>query len=204
MMEQHLIYGAGGLAQELNAYFPNYFHGFIDDNRATESYEGLPVLSFDQIYPAFSFVCIAVGDPRRRQELAERLNQKGIASCPGLWSTESLYYGHTEIKVGPGSVIAPGCILTTHINIGIHTYINIGTTVGHRAQIGSYCNICPGVHISGDCIIEDGVFIGSGATIKEKVRIGAGARIAMGAAVIRDVLPGTLVAGVPAIIKVSR
>jgi acetyltransferase-like isoleucine patch superfamily enzyme len=47
-------------------------------------------------------------------------------------------------------------------------------------------------------VIEDGVWVGSRAMILKGVRVGEGAIVAAGAVVVRDVAPGTMVAGVPA------
>jgi acetyltransferase-like isoleucine patch superfamily enzyme len=47
-------------------------------------------------------------------------------------------------------------------------------------------------------VIEDDVWIGSGAVITDGVRVGKGAVVAAGAVVTKDVLPHTVVGGVPA------
>jgi acetyltransferase-like isoleucine patch superfamily enzyme len=47
-------------------------------------------------------------------------------------------------------------------------------------------------------VIEDDVWIGSGAVITDGVRIGKGAVVAAGAVVTKDVMPHTVVGGVPA------
>lgn len=49
-----------------------------------------------------------------------------------------------------------------------------------------------------DVIIENDVWVGSGATILKGVRVGRGSVIAAGAVVNKDVLPYTIVGGVPA------
>jgi len=53
-------------------------------------------------------------------------------------------------------------------------------------------------------IIEDNAIIGSRAVIKAGVTIGKNSVVAMGAVVINDVPPDTVVAGVPAKPKYSR
>jgi acetyltransferase-like isoleucine patch superfamily enzyme len=47
-------------------------------------------------------------------------------------------------------------------------------------------------------VVEDDVWIGAGAIITDGVRIGKGAVVAAGAVVTKDVLPHTVVAGIPA------
>jgi acetyltransferase-like isoleucine patch superfamily enzyme len=50
-------------------------------------------------------------------------------------------------------------------------------------------------------VIEDDVWVCAGATILPGVTIGKGSIVAAGAVVTRDVPPGILVAGVPAVPK---
>lgn len=52
--------------------------------------------------------------------------------------------------------------------------------------------------MKGCCEIYDNVFIGADATILSDVAIGPNAVVAAGAVVTKDVLPGTVVAGIPA------
>jgi acetyltransferase-like isoleucine patch superfamily enzyme len=60
------------------------------------------------------------------------------------------------------------------------TQVTAGVIVCGRASVGKKCWIAPN------------------ATIERGVRIGDGAVVGMGAVVRKDVLPGTVVAGVPA------
>jgi acetyltransferase-like isoleucine patch superfamily enzyme len=55
-----------------------------------------------------------------------------------------------------------------------------------------------------DVIFEDDIWIGSGAIILKGVKVGRGSIIAAGALVNRNVLPYTIVAGVPAKVLSSR
>lgn len=55
-----------------------------------------------------------------------------------------------------------------------------------------------------DVIIEDDVWVGAGATVLKGVRLGRGSIVAAGAVVNRDVLPYTIVGGIPAKIIALR
>ena len=87
------------------------------------------------------------------------------------------------LEIGSGSIIAPGCTLTTNIVIGRHVHINIGCTVSHDARIDDFATLSPGAHISGHVHIGSDVFIGTGACIINgsegaPLIIGAGAVVA--------------------------
>jgi bifunctional UDP-N-acetylglucosamine pyrophosphorylase/glucosamine-1-phosphate N-acetyltransferase len=73
------------------------------------------------------------------------------------------------------------------------------------AQIGANVNIGAGTitcNFDGTAkhrtVVEDGAFIGSDTMLRAPVTIGRGAYTGAGSVVVRDVPPGTVVAGVPA------
>jgi acyl-[acyl carrier protein]--UDP-N-acetylglucosamine O-acyltransferase len=82
--------------------------------------------------------------------------------------------------------------------IGAHTWLMKKAHAGHDAIIGERCELAPGVVIGGSAEIGDGVKIGVNASVLPYVKIGNGARVGAGAVVVSDVLPGDVVAGVPA------
>lgn len=108
------------------------------------------------------------------------------------------------------------------MEIGSHTFINYGSSIGAtlRVVIGSHCNI--GSHViimdndfhrleperrnerpeSAPVILEDNVWLGVRAVVLRGVTIGAGSVIAAGSVVVKDVPPRCLAGGVPA--KVIR
>lgn len=91
-------------------------------------------------------------------------------------------------------------------NFGMFPPFN--TDCGKNTLIGHNVTLCTINHNSdpehrGDMVfkpihIEENVWIGAGAIILPGVRIGAGAIVAAGAVVTKNVVPRTVVAGVPA------
>ncbi len=110
------------------------------------------------------------------------------------------------VEIGENAVILMGAIVNIGAVIGAETMLDMNVVVGGRAQIGQRCHIGAGSVIAGvvepasavPVVIEDGVMIGANAVILEGVRVGQGSVVAAGAIVVRDVLPFTVVAGVPA------
>lgn len=95
----------------------------------------------------------------------------------GYINNDVRIYCFNSIKIGENVAIAEDVIIRDSDNHPIN---------------GNYENI------SKPIIIGDKVWIGMRATILKGVTIGDGAVVAAGAVVTKDVLPGTLVAGVPA------
>ena len=85
-----------------------------------------------------------------------------------------------------------------HNNVSVASNV---TFVCHDVMQKVFNNINPDKHVKKKygCIeVMDNVFIGSNSTILYNVRIGPNAVVAAGSVVVKDVPPGTIVAGVPA------
>lgn len=100
----------------------------------------------------------------------------------------------SEAEIGEGTVFAHGMI---------------GTVIHPRARIGCRVLIAHGVTIGGRSrqpgtpVIEDDVYIAPGAKILGDVRIGRDSLIGANAVVLSSVPPGSLVVGVPGVVKRS-
>jgi len=92
-----------------------------------------------------------------------------------------------SIRIGANCMIGPFCYITDHDHGTI-----AGIPVNQQALIGE------------PVVIEDDVWIGAHVTVLKGIRIGTGAVVGAGAVVTRDVLPNTIVAGVPARVIASR
>jgi len=119
-----------------------------------------------------------------------------------IWS----HLARTQLSAGPGATL----------RLGAGTFVNTGTSISARASvdIGRRCQIANHVVIMDSdfhgvlerdapeppapIVIEDDVWLAVRSTVLKGVRIGRGAVVAAGSVVVRDVPPGTLVAGVPA------
>lgn len=111
-----------------------------------------------------------------------------------------------RVKLADRVVIMMGAIINLGVEIGEGTMIDMGAVLGGRVKVGKNCHIGAGTVLAGvieppsalPVIVEDNVVIGANAVILEGVRVGSGAVVAAGAVVVEDVLPNTVVAGVPA------
>jgi len=88
--------------------------------------------------------------------------------------------------------------LTGKFYLGVNVIINSGAVVEHDCVVGDHVHVATGAHLAGAVRIGAGAHIGIGATVKQGIAIGANAVVGAGAVVVKDVLPDTLVVGVPA------
>jgi sugar O-acyltransferase (sialic acid O-acetyltransferase NeuD family) len=201
-----VIVGAGGFGREIawlvdaiNQDHPSYdFLGFVDDAGAAppEGYDVLDTLDGWVARPraGVQMVC-AIGDPYTRLRVARRLDAAGSAFA-------TLVHPNVErsrwVRIGAGSMVCAGNILTTNITVGEHCLINLDCTIGHDARVGEFASLMPGVHISGDVDIGAGVYFGTGAAVINNVRLGAWSIVGAGAVVAGDLPGGVVAVGVPA------
>ena len=116
-------------------------------------------------------------------------------------------YSYETISIGDDVSISTGAVFSA---------TNSQIEIGNKVMFGPNVIIMAGDHntsVIGKCmydvedkracddlpvIIENDVWVGAGAIILKGVRIGRGAIVAAGAVVNRDVMPYTVVGGVPA------
>jgi acetyltransferase-like isoleucine patch superfamily enzyme len=85
------------------------------------------------------------------------------------------------LRIGDSVLIAPGCFITDHNH-------------RHAASLTIASQGCEGRSVQ----IEDDVWLGAHVVVLSGVTIGRGAIVAAGAVVTQDVVPMSVVAGVPA------
>lgn len=198
------IVGAGGHGREL-ADIVRAIHatddrtmllGIVDDghpDRSTLARAGLRFLGSRSALDGRDVeVYLGIGDPAIRANLArEAVDPSSCLIHP------SASIG-TDTHIGEGSVLAQGVIVTTNVQIGRHSHINVATSISHDCRIGDFVTVAPGVRLTGDVSVGDQAYIGAAATVLSGLRIGRGAVVGAGAVVTTDVASGTTVAGVPA------
>ena len=205
MKEKLLIYGAGGLGKEILSWVRRLEEfepvGFMDDGiRKDTVIKGLKVLGGLEVLNSFGTpvnLVLALGDPSSKSILIKMIDA-GRVYYPVLKHPSVILQEEATIKIGEGSIITAGCILTTDIRLGSHVLINLNTTIGHDVEVGSCSSIMTGVNIAGGVRIGEGVLVGSGSNILNQLNIGDFSKVGMGSVVIRDVEVDTTVVGVPA------
>jgi sugar O-acyltransferase (sialic acid O-acetyltransferase NeuD family) len=208
-MRDLVIVGAGGHGREtldiveaLNAEAPTWqFVGFVDDGSPDLDRlrrRGATLLGpVDVLADLDADHALAVGGGPTRVAALDRLRRLR----PGREAVTLVHPRATlggDNRIGPGSLVAAGCHVTTNVRIGAYTHLNVGTSVHHDSVVGDLVTLSPGVLVNGDVVVGDEAWLGPGAIIGRGVSVGPGAVVGAGAVVLADVGPGERVGGVPA------
>jgi len=177
---------------------------FVDTTSSTRyAVNGYSVLTEDEFTldgdPNKKFN-IAIANSRVREDISNRFIKAG-AQPIDIHSLGATIY---EInKIGAGSIICAGSIITSNVTIGRFFHCNVLSYVAHDCIIGDFVTFAPRVTCNGNVVIEDHAYIGAGAIIKQgtsnrPLRIGKGAVVGMGAIVTKDIPAGETWVGNPA------
>lgn len=136
--------------------------------------------------PGTLYIC-AIGDNRTRQKVGGTANvihpRASVAK---------------EVHLGRGLFIAANAVVNPGVKIGDGVIINTGAVVDHDCILGSWCHIAPGAVLLGRVEIGIGAMIGANAVIRQGLRVGEWSTVGCGAAVVKEIPPGEVWAGVPA------
>ncbi len=200
------VYGAGGAGRGilpiLRRQFPDASVVFIDDYISVVTINGHPVVAWQTFLSMTGqkFVSITIAHPITRKKIAQQCDK---ANIPLIEARADNVVIMDNVQVGDGACLSPFTTITSNIQIGRCFHSNLYSYVEHDSRIGDFVTFAPGVKCNGNVHVHDHVYIGSGAILRQgtpekPLIIGRGAFIGMGAVVIKDVPPGTTVAGNPA------
>ena len=84
--------------------------------------------------------------------------------------------------------------------VGNLNAVAVDVHIAHNVSLGRDCIICAQVGIAGRTVVGDGVMMGGPVGVADHLMVGTRAQIAAKAGVVRDVVPGSIVGGFPAMV----
>lgn len=212
-MKKLLIIGAGGFAREviwlvkeINMRHKEWdFWGYIEyKENIGKSINGYSILGDIEWLNSLNeevFIVVAIGNGKVRENIIKSIDRKiRIAT---LIHPDILI--DSTNKIGEGSILCKGAIVTVNTDIGKHVIVSIDSTVSHDAILRDYTTILPGTHISGNVVIGEKTTVGAGTVVIEKILIGSESIIGAGTVVIKNVDSNCTAVGNPArVIKYNK
>jgi acetyltransferase-like isoleucine patch superfamily enzyme len=120
----------------------------------------------------------------------------------------------SDTKIGDGTRIGSFCDIGRGVAIGHNCVIQAHVTISNACKLGNNVFIGPNTSVLNDkfpystvltpSFIEDNVVIGGCVVILPNVTVGKNAVLAAGSVVTKNVLPCTVVKGIPAKVTMTR
>jgi len=203
------IFGVSGFSREVADICMEMGYDsitFIDNVLKEEIYFGFDVISeyeLSEISLANSHFAIGIGEPAIRKKIHKKFPDFIYPNI--IHPSASFGYDMKEnIRFSKGNIITAGVRMTNNIKLGNFGIYNLNVTIGHDCITENYITISPGANVSGNVKLENEVYVGTGSTILQgnsihkKLIVGEGSTVGAGAVVVRDVIPDTVVKGIPA------
>ena len=208
-----VILGAGGFAREVAWLVADINRaggstvwnivGFVEHTpeRMGQDLGGIPIITLEQAarYLPDLHAVAAIGASTFRERAVREAERLGFNFATLIHPTVRMDF-HT-VRIGEGSMICAGNILTVDITIGKHVLLNLDCTVGHNCVLEDYVSVAPGCHLSGYTTLRRGCRLGTGATTIERTEVGESSIVGAGAVVVRDIPPHVTAVGVPARVR---
>lgn len=203
-MKDLVIIGAGNVGGFL-VYNQNLFAekynllGFLDDdiNKLGKEFYGLKVIGYTEHLFTMNkdvAVVIGIGFPKAKRKVFEKIKDNGnefpsfIAN--NAWLSKS-------VSVGKGVILYPGVSINYETMVEDFVIMNMNCAIGHNCYISKFSALAPGVNLAGFTKLEEAVDMGIGSATKQNIIVGSDAVIGGQTMLIKNVEPGTKVAGVP-------
>jgi sugar O-acyltransferase (sialic acid O-acetyltransferase NeuD family) len=100
--------------------------------------------------------------------------------------------------IGVGCVIYPNCYIGLNARLGDRVFMLGGCTVNHDDVIGDRVVMASAVTLAGNLEVEADCYLGQNCTVRQFVRVGRNSLVGMGAVVVKDVPPNSVMVGNPA------
>lgn len=203
-----IIIGAGKYGEVYLSYLQEQginIIGFLDDdlNIQGKNVKGIPVLGPISLLRILketrdiTAVYCPLGNNRLRVEFLETARVLGYLTPNFI---------HKDVKIAPnvkiasqGVYILGNSYIMPHVEIGKDVMISVGANIIHHTKLNQGVFISNGVNLGASLEADFCAYVGMGATVMTGVhRLGRDCLIGAGAAVIRDVPDGAIMAGVPA------
>ena len=101
-------------------------------------------------------------------------------------------------SLGPGCVVYPHGFIGHNARLGKRVFCLSGCCINHDDVLEDGVVVTSGVTLAGGVHVEANCYLGQACTVRQYLRIGCGSLIGMGAVVVANVPPNSVMVGNPA------
>lgn len=176
--------------------------GFLDDGPSMQGREISGVRVLGGLERASSLArdegaafIVGIGDNVVRGRVIRQLLEWGLPLASAVHARAVVA---PDVVVGAGVVVMPGAVVNTGSSLGLGVVVNTSASLDHDNELMEGAHAMPGATLAGAVVLGRYATVGSGAVVLPGVRIGDNAYVGAGAVAREDVMPDTVVVGVPA------
>lgn len=207
--------GMGVIAASIIDVLPDMeLIGFLNDGVPAGETQGkfkqIPVLGTPEDVHRFieyedTYVLLAYKTMKKEKEMWEKLLRLNIPREKFINVIHpSVQIPWDYCSIGNGVMMAPNVQLSPDTTISDNCILLGNSFIGHDSTLERYVSVANHASIGARVHLGKAAHIGSNATIRQGVNIGDFSLVGMGAVVLHDVPPNTIVAGVPAKVIASN
>lgn len=203
-MADLVIFGAGQIAAVAKAYIDAHGSdrvvGFTVDAhfKTTDSFEGLPLVAWDELEAAFPPECVRLLGPLSFRSLNELRRDRYLEGKRRGYAFASFVHPGAFVStkdIGENAFILENNVIQPFVRIGVCVMMWSGNHIGHHSRIGDYCFFGSQNGVSGGVTIGDGTFVGGQVGIGGGLSVGRSCFLADAAVVLADLPDNSVVIG---------
>ena len=167
--------------------------GFIAHNEEAlkqKKLNGYPVLGLVNMLDKYPQALVVPGNEWPRDQAIPR---ERLATL-----VDPMVFVSRTATIGAGCVLYPHCYVGLRARIGDWVFVLSGSIINHDDVIGDRVVFASSVTLAGNLRVEDDCYLGQGCTVRQFITVGRNSLVGMGAVVVRDVAPNSVMAGNPA------
>lgn len=138
---------------------------------------------------------IAVGSNTIRHKIYKTMLDLGVQPPSSVVHPSAIISPKAQIY--DGVYVGAGVIINSGAQISTGAICNTASVIEHGCTIGEFSHIAPSAVLCGDVQVGHHCHIGANAVLREGIVIGNNSVIGAGAVVIKNIEPGSRVAGNP-------
>lgn len=181
MAKNVVLVGAGGFFLEVIEYIVSEIEnedlsginikGVIDDADVNSELLPVPYLGkiSEYIIEQGDYFLICIGNATHRQNIFSILENKGANFYTYIHSS---CYVSKSAKIRVGCLVCPNVIINAGANLQKNIAVNVFSSIGHGASIGSHSVLSPYSALNGDAKLGNVGFMGTRSTIYPGVEVG--------------------------------
>ena len=162
----------------------------LDPRETGRTLNGLPVLGTREALADHPRACLVpdntwpTREPLPRERLVSLVDPTAVVS--------------STAQIGLACVIYPHCYLGLNARLGDYVFCLSGSVINHDDVLADNVAVTSLVSLAGSVQIGADTYLGQACTVRQGLKIGRNCMIGMGAVVVKDVPPDSVMAGNPA------